>query len=228
MHRNEAAWLAERLGKFDADTLSPVLDLGSSTREYREVRQPWIEERLFGPLRRRSVRVVHVDRREGEGIDIAADVLDDKDFNRLKALGARAVLCCNMMEHVPSAAELAGRCLELIPEGGHVFATVPLSYPRHNDPIDTLFRPTPDEVAALFDGAAVVERQVVVVGSYREQVAARPWILFRHVLRFPFPFVDFGKWKRSMTKLRWLWSPYLQSCVVLRKTADRPAAQPPR
>ena len=225
MHRNEAAWLAERLGGFEADALSPILDLGSSTREYREVRQPWIETLLFAPLRRRGVRVVHVDSREGEGIDIAADVLDDEDFGRLKALGARTVLCCNMMEHVASAAELARRCLALVPEGGHIFATVPLSYPQHNDPIDTLFRPSPDEAAALFDGAAVVETQVVAVGSYREQVAARPWILVRHVLRFPFPFVDFGKWKRSMTKLRWLWRPYLQSCVVLRKTAMR---SPPR
>lgn len=217
MHRNEAIWLACGLSRIAPTMLSPLLDIGSSTRHYREVEQPWVEELLFAPLRERGVRVVHCDAKTGEGIDLAADIFDDADMERLEAVGARAVLCCNMMEHVVDPEALARRCLALVPGGGHVAATVPRSYPHHRDPIDTGFRPTPDELIALFGDVEVVAKRIVATGSYRDHVRARPWILMRHVLRFPFPFVSFERWKRSMKKLYWLANPYLHSCVIVRK-----------
>ena len=219
MHANEAAWLAARMAGIDPRRLSPVLEIGSSTRDYREVRQPWIHALLIAPLRERGIRVVHSDVRAGEGVDVRADIFDDAGFARLEAVGARSVLCCNMVEHVRAPGTLARRIVALVPPGGYLFVTAPRSYPRHNDPIDTMFRPTPEELIALFDGVAVVDRQIIAVGSYRDHLAARPWLVFRHITRFPFPFVDFGKWKRSMTKLRWLYRPFLQTCIVLRKEA---------
>ncbi len=207
--------------------LSPLLDIGSSTRHYREVEQPWVEQLLFAPLRKRGVRVVHCDIKTGEGIDLVADIFDDADLERLKALGARAVLCCNMLEHVVDPGALAQRCLALVPGGGYVAVTVPHSYPHHRDPIDTGFRPTPDRAVALFGDVEVVCQRIVATGSYRDHVRARPWILMRHVLRFPFPFVSFGRWKRSMKKLYWLANPFLHSCVIVRKRAAPGPSAPP-
>ena len=37
---------------------------------------------------------------------------------------------------------MAHHCLDLLPIGGLIFVTVPLSYPYHRDPIDTMFRPS--------------------------------------------------------------------------------------
>jgi hypothetical protein len=37
---------------------------------------------------------------------------------------------------------VAHHCLDLLSIGGLIFVTVPLSYPYHRDPIDTMFRPT--------------------------------------------------------------------------------------
>lgn len=219
MHRREAAWLFDRLGKIDPRELSPILNVGSSTREYREVTQPWVQDFLVGPLQGRGVRFIHLDLKEGAGIDISADISDDAELERLKALGARTVLCCNVMDHVPDPGDLARRCAALIPKGGYIAVTVPYSYPHHRDPVDTMFRPRPDEIIALFEGVEVVAREIVEAGSYRDHVRERPWILFRHVLRFPFPFIGLERWKRSMKKLYWLANPYLQSCVILRKTA---------
>jgi len=86
---------------------------------------------------------------------------------------------------------------------------VPFSYPHHRDPIDTMFRPSPEALAALFRPAIMVHGEVIDVGqSYRGQVAQRPWILFRHISRFPFPFIGFKGWKRSMRKLYWLFHNY--------------------
>ncbi len=217
MHRNEASWLVGKLGSVGSDALSPMLNIGSSTQEYRERTQPWIHEVLIGPLQSQGVRIIHSDMREGGGIDIRANILDDEDLERLKSLGAKSVLCCNMMEHVPDPKDLALRCAGLVLDGGYIVVTVPHSYPHHRDPIDTMFRPKPDEVISLFSNVEVVEQEIISVGSYRDHVRERPWIISRQIFRLPFPFIHFHRWKRSMKKLYWLVNPYLQSCVIMKK-----------
>jgi len=37
--------------------------------------------------------------------------------------------------------------------------------------------------------------------SYRDVVRDRPWLLLRHIVRFPVPFLSFRKRKRSMVRL---------------------------
>jgi len=64
-------------------------------------------------------------------------------------------------------------------------------------------------LASLFWPAHMLRGEIIDVGeSYRGQVRRRPWILFRHIFRFPFPFIDFEGWKRSMRKLYWLFDNY--------------------
>lgn len=215
MFEAEAAWLDKLLRERDASELSPLLNLGSSTRAFREVEQPWCERILFAPLRARGVKTIHVDFRDGEGIDIRADMLDPRDLPRLKALGAKAILCCNMLEHVVDPGVLARHCIEIVGPGGMIYVTVPFSYPHHRDPIDTMYRPAPDQLARLFGPAQMLKGEIVDSGeSYWGQVAKRPWVLLRHVLRFPFPFVAFGGWKRSMRKLYWLAHNYRFTAAV--------------
>jgi hypothetical protein len=209
MFKAEAAWLARLLAERTADELSPLLNVGSSTRRFREVEQPWTEELLFAPLRARGIEVLHLDSRAGDGIDIKADILSEADRPRLTALKVRSILCCNILEHVTDPARLAQRCIELVGPGGFIFVTVPYSYPFHRDPIDTLYRPGPAELARLFAGAEMLDGRVVDAGeSFRGQVKARPWILSRQLLRFPVPFLSLEKWKRSMAKLYWLFHNY--------------------
>ena len=83
--------------------------------------------------------------------------------------------------------------------------------------MDTMYRPTPAEAATLFDATSIVAQEIIDTGSYRDQVRARPWIISRQILRAPFPFLGWTKWKRSMAKLYWLVYPYQISCLVLRK-----------
>jgi SAM-dependent methyltransferase len=209
MFEAEAVWLERLLRERTSDELSPLLNIGSSTSQFREVEQPWAERCLFAPLKQRGIKVIHLDAREGPGIDIRADILNPADLPRIKALGAKSILCCNILEHVRDAAALARICLDVVGPGGYVFVTVPYSYPHHRDPIDTMFRPEPEVLAELFHPAEMLAGEVVDVGeSYRGNVARRPWILLRHISRFPFPFIAFSGWKRSMAKLYWLFNNY--------------------
>ncbi|MGC2524771.1 MAG: hypothetical protein WA417_19385 [Stellaceae bacterium] len=218
MFEAEARWLHAALDQFAPEQLSPLLNLGSSTADFRERVQPWTERILFQPLRARGVDIVHVDRRAGPGIDIRADLADPADLPRLRAPRPRAVLCCNLLEHVSEPERIARHCVDVLPRSGLAFVTVPYSYPYHRDPIDTMFRPRPAVLAALFPNTRLVDAAIVGAGmSYRDDVRRRPWILLRHAARFPVPFVSWEKWKRSMAKLYWLAAEYRITCAVFEK-----------
>ena len=218
MFEAEARWIGDRLAAFPPERLSPLLNIGSSTSEFREKAQPWMARHIFRPLAERGVEIVHLDARHGEGIDLRADLLDDADFARLRATPYRALLCCNVLEHVRDPGEFARRCAALVMPGGVIVVTVPRSYPHHADPIDTLYRPTPEEAASMFPGTSVTAAEIIDVGqSYADEVRRRPWLLLRHLARAPAPFLGLEKWRRSMQKPYWLFHNYQVSAAVLRR-----------
>jgi len=219
MFEAEACWLRRALEAFPPERLSPLLNLGSSSAVVRKAIQPWIDAEVFCPLLGRGVETVHVDMRELPGVDVRADLTDASDVERLSALRPNALLCCNLLEHVLEPKQLARHCLDLLPRGGLVFVTVPFSYPYHRDPIDTLYRPSPAELSELFGSARMLDGTILGAGvSYRNAVRERPWILLRHVWRFPVPFLSFERWKRSMLRLYWLVAEYRITCAVFEKT----------
>lgn len=215
MMRCDAEWLQKALARFEPETLSPVINLGSSTRHFRTVVQPYVQEKVFGPLEARGVRVVHSDLKAGDGIDVSGDIFNDAEYEKLKAVGARAVICTHMFEHIVDRDELVRRILGMLPPGGLFFVTVPYSYHEHHDPIDTLYRPSPDELAQLFAGQKILDRAELEGEYYWVQFKKRPvTMFFRHFFRFFIPFVSWTAWKRSMRKLYWLFNPYKVSAII--------------
>ena len=218
MFEAEARWLRRALDEFPPERLSPVLNLGSSSAVVRRAVQPWIESEVVCPLRSRGVEILHVDMRELPGVDIRADLTLPADVRRLGAVAPKALLCCNLLEHVPEPGRLAQHCLDLLTSGGLVFVTVPFSYPYHRDPIDTMYRPSLAELGHLFADARLLDGVILGAGiSYRDAVRERPWILLRHFCRFPVPFLSFERWKRSMARLYWLVAEYRITCAVFEK-----------
>jgi hypothetical protein len=156
--------------------------------------------------------------RELPGVDVQADLTNPADLRRLRALRPRALLCCNLLEHVVEPDRLARHCLDLVAAGGLLFVTVPFSYPYHRDPIDTMYRPNPAELAELLCNARLLDSTILGTGvSYRNAVRERPWLLLRHLWRLPIPFVSFEKWQRSMARLYWLAAEYRITCAVFEK-----------
>ena len=220
MFEQEVVWINAALEGVPAEALSPMLNIGSSTLEFRTRTQPFIDAGLFAPLTARGVKVVHADLKQAPGVDLTADILTEAGFAEAKAVGAKSLLLCNLLEHVTDPGAFTRRAWDLVQPGGLIVVSVPRSYPYHRDPIDTLLRPTPAEVAALFPaGAEVVSEAVIETGYYWDKVKVRPWLLLRPILRAPFPFLGLTKWKRSLGKLYWLVKPYLATMVVLRKPA---------
>jgi hypothetical protein len=214
----DAIWLRDTFTKYSVDEISPLLNLGSSTREFREIKQPFVYELVFAPLLARGVRIIHSDLKEGDGVDIATDIFDESGLEKIKAEKPRCVLCTHMFEHVENREKLAEIILKILPSKGLFFVTVPHSYHYHADPIDTMYRPTPNELANLFHEQLILEKAVLTGDNYWTHIKKRPFTLFlRHFARFFTPFLGIKKWKRSMRKLYWLVNNYKVSAIVGQK-----------
>jgi hypothetical protein len=213
----EAARLREIL--IELPGVSPLLNLGSSTRVFREIEKPHIQRELFGPLAAAGVAVVHSDLKEAEGVDVAGDILDPALQRDLKARGFKCVLIANLLEHVRDPAAVAAACEEIVGPGGFILATVPASFPYHADPIDTGFRPSPDALAALFRRSVPLLAEEVTGRTYAEDLKARG-VTVAHALAQTLLF-GLVAWARPKSfaaradRWRWYGRPYLVSLALV-------------
>ncbi len=216
----ESRWIGERLAEVPDASLFPLLDLGSSTAEFRTQVQPYIEERIFAPLRERGGRVWHVDAKEAPGVDLAGDLLDARFIARLRELRARSALVLSILQHVRDREALARAVLELVPAGGFIVVSGPRRFPRHHDPIDTLFRPSIEDVHALFPGTQLVAGTILDAGNWRQWRAEERGgrTLSRYVARLCTPFYRPRKWLEVATEAPYLIRHIETYAVVLRRT----------
>jgi hypothetical protein len=200
--------------------ISPLLNLGSSTRAFRERAKPHIERELFGPLRAAGVTVFHSDLKQADGVDLAGDIMDPAVRADLRARGFRTLLIANMLEHVRDRAAVTRACEDIVGAGGLILATVPSSFPYHADPLDTGYRPGPDALAAAFAGSEPVLAEEVSGRTYREEIAARGSSVWRELGRtLGFALIGFVRPKSFRARLsRWRWyrRPYRVSLALVR------------
>ncbi len=216
MHINECNWIYQNLKKFEIQNINPILDIGGSTEFYRSKHQPWLESYFYTKLKNRGLEISVADIKNEQGVDFSGDVFDDRFIKKLKNLNFKCVFCCNFLEHVNEPKDLIDRCLEIIPIGGILVITVPHSYPYHRDPIDTLFRPDVSTLSKLISSNEIVNSEIISTGSYRDHIRKAPWKILRHI-RILFPFLGLEKWKRSTIKLKWLFTDFKHTCMIIKK-----------
>ena len=217
----EAKWLARQIAELEPDRVFPLLDVGSSTWRFRTEEQPWIDRVIFASARRAGHSVSHLDAKAAEGVDIVADLGDQVAVEGLARRGYRSVFCSNLLEHVEDRERVARALVGLLPAGGYLFVSCPYAYPYHPDPIDTMFRPTPPELAALFGGTRIYRQAVVRDGNYFQQLRRTPLASLKLLLRLFLPFYKPRAWRRALREFRrhlpWLWRRFSATCVVLQR-----------
>lgn len=222
MRREEAVWIGDQLRRFDPREISPLLELGAATAYFREVMKPHIDREIHAQLRERNIVVVHSDAKSGEGVDISGDFRSEEVRRQLLSVGAKCVLCCNMFEHVEDRAQLAKLCADALAPGGILVVTVPRSYPYHLDPVDTYFRPSPEQIAEMFPGFALLAETSLEAGNYWGDIRDAdnlPLELVRTAAKVVLPLGGLDMWRSRLHKFLWLARPYVVAAVVLRKAA---------
>lgn len=213
----EARWVGNTLDNLPADNLSPLLNIGSATAEFREQVQPWIDQSIFAPLRARAVEVQHLDMREGAGIDLHGDLTDDRFMTGLADHKFRALMCCNLLEHVADPAAICEKIEGLMPVGAYLIVTVPNRFPYHPDPIDTMFRPDVSTLARLFPRCRLIDGKIIDCGTGWDYVDRNPIALFAKVRRRFAGLSENGGVKGSTSFASWLFRQFRQSCALLQR-----------
>ncbi|MBK1632458.1 hypothetical protein CKO31_17265 [Thiohalocapsa halophila] len=216
MLKNEAMWLGRQLAHIPPNQLSPAINLGSGSARFRAAKQPQIGEHLLSPLAERGVDVVHSDLRQEAGVDIAGDIYAETTQERLRQVNAKALFCFNILEHLQDRQGFISVCMSLLSDNGIIGVSVPYSFPFHADPIDTMFRPSPTELAALFPGCTVIAQEVVECESFGDQLLASPSKAGAWLLKLIVPYSGTTHWRSAVDRARWLWRPYTVTCMILR------------
>jgi hypothetical protein len=218
MNLLESQWLGERLARIPDDQLFPLLNVGSSTQEFRTVTQPYIDRNIFAPLRARGGTVYHADIKAAPGVDLVGDLLDANFLNELSRLQIRSAMISNLFEHVTIRRQICDVVMKILPAGGYVFVSGPHEYPYHADPIDTMFRPTIEEMHAHFPGTTIVDSAIIDSGNWRQWNAAeRGRSLGRTLARLLVPFYRPKKWWELARQAPYLFKHVTAFAIVLRK-----------
>lgn len=228
MRIEEARLIARWASELSLPPGSVCLNVGSSTAEFREQVQPHIQAELVEPLEKAGLRLVHCDLKQANGVDEVGDLLDSRFREHLRAYRARLMICSNLLEHLTDPRAFAAACGELLVPGGYAIVTVPYSYPYHPDPIDTMLRPSPEQLARLLDGWALERSAVVEGGNHWEDLkrSGEPWSrLIRQTARALMPFYRASQWRHVAHRLLWLRKTFTASAVLLRKPGPEEGVQ---
>ena len=215
----EAIWLYNALREYPPEELSPCINIGSSTKYFRHYSKPHISKYVINPLLASGIKLINFDLKEGDGIDISGDIYDKVTFDLLKKINSKALICSNMLEHIMNRRLFAKKCSALLGNNGLIFITVPYSYPYHRDPIDTLYRPKPEDIINLFPEFSLVKSEIITASSYFDDLkkAGSIKILMR-AGRLLLPIYKPKSWISHLHRLLWLFRPYTVTCVVLQKS----------
>jgi SAM-dependent methyltransferase len=215
----ESEWIGkELLNLSEENKIHCLINIGSSTGHFRNVIQPHINNNIFKPLTERKVKVIHLDLKESEGVDLVGDIMDPEFFNVMKNYPIDCYLCSNTLEHVSDPKALTVRISEVASKGSYLLITVPYIYPYCNDPMDNLLRPTVEELSAMFPGTKLIKGEIVEGSTnFLEMIKKNKRLFLITFLRLFMPFYKSQSWA-------FIWKDYFKmkknisvTCVLLQK-----------
>ena len=155
-----------------------------------------------------------------DGVDFVGDITDESFVARMKAQSFRSVLCCNLLEHVEDRVRVARVLTDLVRPEGHLILSVPNVFPYHPDPIDTMYRPDPEELASLFPGMLVTQSAIVGAGTLAgyalRRLFADPAQLAKSLSSRRSAIPATAR-EGSRNTIRWALRPLKVTCLILRK-----------
>lgn len=209
MFVEEAEWIRARLAELPLPAGARVLDIGSSTLEYRTVHQPHISELIHRPLLSRGCRLTCGDLKQGDGVDLVVD-LSRRDLPASTfAEPYDLVICSNILEHIEDRKTFIANVLRFCATPGFLLCTVPRTFPYHADPIDTMYRPSTGELA----GFILAHAPGSIVANDEVRIDERAYYDFR-----PGRILDYLLARSLRMRLRWYVVPlrWKVSCVLMK------------
>lgn len=214
----ESIWIRRIFDKYFSEENFPLLNIGSSTANFRENVQAHIEENIFTPLKEKKRKIIHLDMKMDEGVDIIGDLSDDVFRDTLKEKGVKSILCSNLLEHLEDPKPICNSIVKLLQSNDLIIITVPYYFPFHKDPIDTMLRPSIEELALMFPGTQIIESSIVEENNcFKKVLFGNKKYFFNSILRWGLPFYKFREWRLSINDLFHWKRKFSATCILLKK-----------
>lgn len=182
--------------------------------------KPWVHANVFDILTQGGCSVLHTDLFEFANIDKQIDLSQSTCLEFTKTLPSnRIFLCTNVLEHLTQ--KTRANAVEVITQallpGDFLLISVPYRYPYHPDPIDTMFRPAPEELQALFD-LQWLNTSVIEAGSFAEDLKGMaPLKRMRKLAKPLWPLQTPENYRSNIHRLLYIFKPYQISLVFGKK-----------
>ena len=148
-----------------------IINLGSGNVEQLMKTKPWVSKNVFDLLKKQRAKILHVDTENFPGVGIVQDLSQPNSLSFCDKLeGSKLFILANVLEHIPKKAhaELLNKIYSKMKSKDGLIITVPYDYPYHADPIDTMYRPSPNELKKLLP-LKWLEGEILSAGSYKEE-----------------------------------------------------------
>lgn len=148
-----------------------IINLGSGNVEQLMKTKPWVSKNVFDLLKKQKAKILHVDAENFPGVDIVQDLSQPNSLSFCDKLeGSKLFILANILEHIPKKAHAAllNKIYSKMKSNNGLIITVPYDYPYHADPIDTMYRPSPNELKKLLP-LKWLEGEILSAGSYKEE-----------------------------------------------------------
>ena len=219
---NESKWIGKKLLELiENKKVSNILNLGSSTGQFREVEQAFIYNNIFAPLKNTKAKVTHLDMKNADGVDLVGDITNKDFFNQIKNNKYNCIICSNLLEHIENPERIIDSIYNLLEQNGYLILTLPFNYPYHPDPIDTYYRPNLEEIKLTYNKFSYIKGETIVDNeTHFSFLIKKPKSFITTVIRLILPFYKTNSWKLMVNDLGRTFKPFSANCVILKKVAN--------
>ena len=149
-----------------------IINLGCGDIKNFLKSKPYVKKNVFDPLKKQGAVIINVDSYHYPNIDFVLDLTKLINFDFLKKTKSpRLYILANVLEHIPSEKRLVAikNIYNNMKKNDSIIITVPHQYPYHPCPIDTLYRPLPNDIKKLLPFINWKSLFLVNSGSYKDE-----------------------------------------------------------
>lgn len=171
----ESIWIKERIIDMDLEDSVDIIDIGSASPEYREIKQPYISD-LY-----KWIKIKHDLRTLDFDPNSKADFIKDITESDVLSVGKFfIVIASNILEHIEESKfqNAVDNIQEIVRTNGYLIVTVPRNITHHDSPTDNGFRPDVKTLYNLFKSKFdFISGESLTDKHYREPYLSNPNLL---------------------------------------------------
>jgi hypothetical protein len=156
-----------------------AVNLGSGDINNLLLKKPWIEKNIFSHFKKK----INIDKIAFDDIDIVGDLANPSIYKSIKKIECNKIFfLCNVLEHVSSKNRkiIFNNIYACMNSRDELIISVPYDYPYHADPIDTLYRPSPEALSRRIN-LKWQKKIIIESGRYIEEFLRMP--IFKKIRR---------------------------------------------